>query len=161
MLSLQHIVRHAYVARIPPMVPRTLSGLRLQASTFASLSTDTSVQADLKQYFANKHPKNNVPDSIVEKLDRKLHLTKNHPLNIIKSRYVILFPQPTRQTVVTCAFWRCTELKVFVWTMRRRISSPPFRCTITSAPSRRPLTASTSFAWGQTMSPDSLQTHIT
>eukprot|EP01031_Cornospumella_fuschlensis_P031913 gene31913-38585_t len=34
----------------------------------------------------NKHPANNVPDSIYEKVGRNLHLQQNHPLNIIKKR---------------------------------------------------------------------------
>jgi hypothetical protein len=55
-------------------------------------AASTSVQTSLDAYFANRHPKNNVPESIVTKLDKKLHLNKNHPLNIIKTRFVTSHP---------------------------------------------------------------------
>jgi hypothetical protein len=50
------------------------------------MSTSVSVKDSLAPYFANKHPINNVPDGIIDKLDRKLHLQRHHPLNIIKTK---------------------------------------------------------------------------
>ncbi|KAJ1415362.1 hypothetical protein B484DRAFT_454574 [Ochromonadaceae sp. CCMP2298] len=44
------------------------------------------VRADLAPYFAPRHPANNVPESILGKVGRRLHLQKHHPLNIIKTR---------------------------------------------------------------------------
>ena len=80
MLSLNSLLSNAFKPQMRCLSPRFARSPVLHASQFSS------VKNSLGAYFANKHPKNNVPLSIVEKLDKKLHLTKNHPLNIIKSR---------------------------------------------------------------------------
>eukprot|EP01038_Epipyxis_sp_PR26KG_P010403 gene10403-13973_t len=42
--------------------------------------------SDLISIIKNNHPYNNIPDSIIEKVGRNLHLQNNHPLKIIKQR---------------------------------------------------------------------------
>jgi hypothetical protein len=51
-----------------------------------SLSRQFSLQHTMR-LLSDKHPMNNVPESINEKVGRNLHLVKNHPLNIIKKRF--------------------------------------------------------------------------
>eukprot|EP00598_Pedospumella_elongata_P001756 CAMPEP_0184969192 /NCGR_PEP_ID=MMETSP1098-20130426/2011_1 /TAXON_ID=89044 /ORGANISM="Spumella elongata, Strain CCAP 955/1" /LENGTH=403 /DNA_ID=CAMNT_0027490929 /DNA_START=166 /DNA_END=1375 /DNA_ORIENTATION=- len=50
--------------------------------------TDPVLKSALEPYLINRHPKNNVPEGILNKLDKRLHLTKHHPLNIIKTKIV-------------------------------------------------------------------------
>jgi hypothetical protein len=50
--------------------------------------SDHSIKTALAPYLNNPHPKNNVPEGIYAKLDKRLHLKQHHPLNIIKTKYV-------------------------------------------------------------------------
>mmetsp|Transcript_68872 Transcript_68872/g.135221 ORF Transcript_68872/g.135221 Transcript_68872/m.135221 type:complete len:427 (+) Transcript_68872:75-1355(+) len=79
------LIRHAYV---PRMAYHARLGQRnvAQAAFSSSRPSRESVKSSLAPYFVDRHPKNNIPSSILEKVDKKLHLTKHHPLNIIKTR---------------------------------------------------------------------------
>jgi hypothetical protein len=48
--------------------------------------SDYHVNEDTLKILKNNHPNNNIPDSILQKIGRNLHLQKNHPLNIIKTK---------------------------------------------------------------------------
>lgn len=52
----------------------------------ASTAAAVGVDAALRTAARTAHAKNNVPDSIVEKLGRRLHLRSDHPLGHLKSR---------------------------------------------------------------------------
>jgi phenylalanyl-tRNA synthetase alpha chain len=45
----------------------------------------SSLESILKQVTI-AHPRNNIPESIIPKIGRKLHLQKDHPLNVVKKR---------------------------------------------------------------------------
>ncbi len=53
---------------------RTKAGIKMVA--------DTLLPTTIK----NGHPSNNIPDAIILKVGKNLHLQKNHPLNIIKKK---------------------------------------------------------------------------
>jgi hypothetical protein len=48
--------------------------------------TTKHTDEDLLRLLKNKDPDNNISDSILSKVGRNLHLQKNHPLNIIKTK---------------------------------------------------------------------------
>jgi hypothetical protein len=55
-----------------------------RSSTYAQNGGDVDT---IKSLLAtNKHGKNNIPPSIIEKVGRNLHLRDSHPLGIIKSK---------------------------------------------------------------------------
>lgn len=89
MFSLPQLLRSAHVSRLQCSNMRF--GTRLMRthhlSGMSSAAAPTSVKGSLSSYFTNPHPKNNVPEGIVAKLDKRLHVNKNHPLGIIKTRY--------------------------------------------------------------------------
>lgn len=89
MFCLPQLLRSAHVSRLQSTHMRF--GMRMmQAQQLSSISASirsADVKSSLAPYFTNPHPKNNVPEGIVAKLDRRLHLCKDHPLSIIKARY--------------------------------------------------------------------------
>lgn len=64
--------------------------LRSFHSNCAACSAGTSTYCnELEQVLSrvkSGHKKNNIPSSIVDKIGRNLHLAKNHPLGIIKTK---------------------------------------------------------------------------
>jgi hypothetical protein len=54
--------------------------------TFSSSSQYLIQDEQLLQRLKTKHPRNNIPETIIQKIGRNLHLQKNHPLNIIKTK---------------------------------------------------------------------------
>lgn len=52
-----------------------------------SISTgNDEIRLQLQSFAKNPHPKYNISENVLGKVGRNLHLLKNHPLNIIKSR---------------------------------------------------------------------------
>lgn len=66
-----------------------LSIARRMSITVGKRGQSIMLSSAIGEYTSKKDPKYNVPESIVEKLDRKLHLQQHHPLNIIKKRYFL------------------------------------------------------------------------
>ncbi len=52
-----------------------------------SFNTSNFSNEDVLQILKSKHPNNNIPDSILNKVGENLHLKSNHPLCIIKKKY--------------------------------------------------------------------------
>ena len=67
---------HKFVRRRHSWVPTAL----LRPCHCSSHAT-----SELAQLLKVPHVKNNIPASIIQKIDKKLHLKKHHPLNIIKT----------------------------------------------------------------------------
>lgn len=86
--------------------------LRMSAvDTLASTQAGSKVAYDLNAVRAilnNGDSFNNVPESVVDKVGSNLHLQMNHPLNIIKKRFVLI----TNQT--DCSHHYC--LKILLYT---------------------------------------------
>jgi len=57
--------------------------LRPQLSTVSPVST---LPESALQLLRNGHKKNNIGENIIGKVGKNLHLTQNHPLNIIKKK---------------------------------------------------------------------------
>jgi hypothetical protein len=71
---------------------RRFSGSLLRSplgmNSFRTFSSSQYLIQDelLLQRLKTKHPRNNIPETIIQKIGRNLHLQKNHPLNIIKTK---------------------------------------------------------------------------
>lgn len=68
------------LTRVRPRYMGT-SATRLFASTVAAPPVDSRI--------VTGHPMNNVPVTLAEKIGKNLHRTPNHPLGIIKDKYVL------------------------------------------------------------------------
>lgn len=62
---------------------------RQQIRLFSFIKED--VKEILRQH--SSHPNYNIPDNIVDKIGRNLHLQPYHPLNIIKKRFIVKYKQ--------------------------------------------------------------------
>ncbi len=65
--------------------------LNLHRTKYRLRPTDTSVASSyandvIVSQLKNNDPDNNISESILSKIGRNLHLQKNHPLNIIKTK---------------------------------------------------------------------------
>ena len=87
MMSLQ-LMRSFHLGRMPAKSMRTSLGLSMAKAELSSAPpiSDPTLKSALEPYLTNPHPKNNVPEGILGKLDKRLHLAKHHPLNIIKTK---------------------------------------------------------------------------
>ena len=47
-------------------------------------------QQSIKTFLSQPHPNNNIPVQIIDKIGTNLHLNKDHPLGIIKTRFTII-----------------------------------------------------------------------
>lgn len=86
MMSLQ--LMRSFHLTLPTSSTRIGLSLNMAKAKFSSapLISDPILKSALDPYLTNRHPKNNVPEGILSKLDKRLHLAKNHPLNIIKTK---------------------------------------------------------------------------
>ncbi len=56
----------------------------------SSLKLSTNIEIDRSlNVLQSKHPNNNIPESIIAKVGEDLHLKQNHPISIIKNKYII------------------------------------------------------------------------
>jgi hypothetical protein len=67
---------------------RSLNPKRYETSLSAveRITTSKHTDEELLRLLRNNGPDNNISDSILSKVGRNLHLQKNHPLNIIKTK---------------------------------------------------------------------------
>ena len=82
------MMRCFHAPRLPIVGRRMGLGLNMAKASLSStpVIADPVLKSALEPYLVNRHPKNNVPEGILNKLDKRLHLTKHHPLNIIKTK---------------------------------------------------------------------------
>jgi hypothetical protein len=70
-------------SRRVPSISNTVVFTRLLSSNASGSAVSAE---DLVKRLKNGHPANNISETILSKVGKNLHLTKNHPLNIIKTK---------------------------------------------------------------------------